>query len=85
MRREDLVQKFDDLIHNFYGKSISHDNIQLLFREFIGRVVNTKANSFFKCQDVLQRLRENKGVDAQVALRDRLKVYAGEKHAKLFE
>lgn len=41
------------------------------------------ANSFFTCQNVLERIKENKGVDAQVALRDKLKVYAGEMQVQL--
>lgn len=63
--------------------SVSEDNAHMLFKELVGRVVNTMANWFFNCQDVLERIRENKGVDAQVALRDKLKVYAGEKHVQL--
>ena len=56
-----------------------------LYREIVGRVINTMANSFFRCQDVLARVAENRGVDAQVALRDKLKVYATDARSKLFD
>ena len=56
-----------------------------LYREIVGRVINTMANSFFRCQDVLDRVAENRGVDAQVALRDKLKVYATDVRSKLFD
>ena len=56
-----------------------------LLRELLGRVINTMAYSFFQCQNILERVAEKRGVDAQVALRDRLKVYASEKKSKLFE
>ncbi len=83
MRREDLVQKFRGLLDQYSNVSVSEDNARILFKEVLGRVLNTMANSFFTCQDVLERVRENKGVDAQVALRDKLKVYAGEMHVQL--
>ncbi len=82
MRREDLVEKFRDL-DKYSNRSVSEDNARILFKEILGRVLNTMANSFFTCQDVLERVRENKGVDAQVALRDKLKVYTGEMRLQL--
>ena len=83
MRRDDLVQKFPQLLEAYSEASVSKFNARILFKELLGRVLNTMGNSFFACQDVLERIRENKGVDAQVALRDKLKVYAGEMRRQL--
>ena len=83
MRREDLVQKFRHLLDTYSNEPVSEDNACILFKELLSRVLNTMGNSFFACQDVLERIRENKGVDAQVALRDKLKVYAGEMRMQL--
>ena len=52
---------------------------RILDKEIAGRVINTMANSFFQSQDVLAR------VDAQVSLRDKLKVYATDVQSKLFD
>ena len=83
MRREDLVQKFRGLLENYSKESVSEDNVRILFKELLVRVLNTMANSFFTCQDVLEQVRENKGVYAQASLRDKLKVYTGEMHVQL--
>lgn len=63
------------------GQKVGEDRAVVLYRELVGRVVNTMCNSFFRSHDVLSRIKGNKGVDAQVSLRDKLKVYASEKHA----
>ena len=83
MRREDLVQKFRHLLDTYSKEPVSEYNARILFKELLSRVLNTMGNSFFACQDVLERIRDNKGVDAQVALRDKLKVYAGEMRRQL--
>ena len=62
---------------------VATDMVQVLFKELVSRVIHTMANSFFQCQEVLKRIVDNKGLDAQVALRDKLKVYAGESRTKL--
>ena len=72
MRREDLVQKLRGLLDKYSNESVSEDNAHMLFKKLVGRVVNTMANSFLNCQDVLEQIRDNKVVDAQVALRDEL-------------
>lgn len=43
--------------------------------------MNTVLNSFFQSQDVLDRVVKNKGVDAQMSLRDKLKAYADSSHS----
>ena len=42
-------------------------------------VINTTMNSLIQSVAMLDRIAMNKGVDANVALRDKLKVYAAEK------
>lgn len=83
MRKEDLVEKFMNLLESYSNTPVSVQHAYALFKEIIGRVLNTMANSFFACQDTLERISENKCVDAQVSLRDKLKVYAGEMHTQL--
>ena len=56
---------------------------KILYRELVSRVIHTMANSYFQCHEVLNRIVENKGVDAQVTLQDKLKVYAGESRSEL--
>ena len=83
MRREDLAQKFRQVLSTYSEEPVSEYNARILFKELLSRVLNTMGNDFFACQDVLERIRENKGVDAQVALRDKLKVYAREMRRQL--
>ena len=64
-------------------QTVDHDTAQALYKELVSRVIHTMANSFFQSQEVLSRIAESKGVDAQVTLRDKLKVYAGDSRSKL--
>ena len=64
-------------------RTVERDTTKFMYRELVRRVIHTMANSFFQCQDVLNRIAENKGVDAQVTLRDKLKVYAGDATSKV--
>ena len=41
---------------------------RVLYNEVLVRVINTMANSFFRSQNLLNRIADNKGVDAQVSL-----------------
>ena len=79
----ELLQQFTMFVSFLAQKRIDKETAEILYRELVGRVINTMANSFFQSQEVLSRILENKGVDAQVTLRDRLKVYAGEARSKL--
>ncbi len=49
-----------------------------LYNELLSRVVNTMMNSLLQTAAVLDRIKSDKGVDADVALRDKLKVYASQ-------
>ena len=46
-----------------------------VYRDLLTRVV-TMANQFLINQDMLERIASNKGIDAEMALRDKLKAYA---------
>lgn len=52
--------------------------IDELFVEMLSRVINTMMNSLLQNAAMVDRIKSNKGVDADVALRDKLKVYASE-------
>ena len=54
-----------------------------LYKELLFRVINTKMNSLLQTAAVVYRIKSNKGVDVDVALRDRLKVYASEAKSSL--
>ena len=83
LHNKDLLQQFTMFITFMTKKIVASEMAQALYKELVSRVIHTMANSFFQCQDVLNRIVANKGVDAQVTLRDKLKVYAGESRSKL--
>lgn len=62
---------------------VDDNHIRSLFKEIVTRVVNTMNISFFQCMVVLDRASSNKDVDAQMSLRDKLKVYALEVESKI--
>ena len=53
---------------------LPNDLVKVLYCEVVGHVINTMLNSFFHCQDILERIAQNKGVDAQVALQEYFKI-----------
>ena len=83
LQNNDLLQQFTMFITFKAEQMVASEIVQALYKELVSRVIHTMANSFFQCQEVLNRIVENKGVDAQVTLRDKLKVYAGESRSKL--
>lgn len=62
---------------------VNQSHAKLLFKEILTRVINTMSNSFFHSQAVMERIASNKGVDAQMSLRDKLKAYAVDQHSKI--
>ena len=54
-----------------------------VYLDLVKRVINTMANSFLNSQDMLERIANNKGVDAQMTLRDKLKAYASDTQSKV--
>lgn len=60
------------------------ESMKIMSRSYsLTRVVNTMSNSFFQRMDLLDRVCTNKGVDAQMSLRDKLKAYASEVESKV--
>lgn len=57
--------------------------VDTLYKDILRRVINTMANSLIQSQAMLERIATNKGVDAKMALRDRLKAYATDKHTQI--
>ena len=55
--------------------------IRELFSEILSRVISTMMNSLLQCAAVVTWIQANKGVYTDVALRDKLKVYAAEKES----
>lgn len=65
------------------SSTVDDNHVRILFKEIVTRVVNTTSNSFFIYMDLLERVSTNKGVDAQMSLRDKLKAYAVEIESKV--
>ena len=76
-REVSLKQDFFDICQVLGQFSCSRTLTDTLFKELISRIVDTMMNSLLKTAALLDRNRTNKGVD--VALRDKLKVYASER------
>ena len=79
---EDFVKICEDLKgHSIHEVDCPKSLIRELFSEILSRVINTMMNSLLQCAAMVTRIQANKGVDADVALRDKLKVYAAEKES----
>ena len=83
LHNNELLQQFTMFVTFKAKHMVDSGMARALYKELVSHVIHTMANSFFQCQEVLNRIVENKGVDAQVTLRDKLKVYAGESRSKL--
>ena len=83
LNNEDLFHQFKMFVSHHQSEAVNERHTSLLFKEIITRVINTMSNSFFHCRAVMERIAANKGVDAQMSLRDKLKAYAGELHTTL--
>ena len=80
--RADFLEVCEDLIKlSVHPVDCPNPLILELFTEILSRVINTMMNSLLQCAAMVTRIQENKGVDADVALRDKLKVYAAEKES----
>lgn len=80
---ERLQQEFAVLCGYLRKDHVSKELASKLYQEIVSRVINTMANSFFQAQNTLELISKNKGVDAHVALRDKLKVFASEVSSEL--
>ena len=83
---ESLKAEFRETCEHLMGNTLQPIDCPLslmeeLFSEILSRVINTMMNSLLQCAAMVKRIESNKGVDADVALRDKLKVYASEKES----
>lgn len=83
LENDALLMQFQMFVRYLHKEDVPENICKIVFKEIITRVVNTMSNSFLHSQDILQRIADNKGVDAQMSLRDKLKAYAGEIHGIL--
>ena len=60
----------------FSAGKANTETFNILYRDILWRVINTMANSLIQSQAMLARIECDKGVDAGMALRDKLKAYA---------
>ena len=79
---QELKGEFKTVIY-FRFESTSLAVVDTLYKDILRRVINTMANSLIKSQAMLARIANNKGVNAEMALRDKLKAYATDKHTQL--
>ncbi len=82
LNSHELMSDLGTLI-KFRVNNVTDGIIETLYKDLVRRVINTMANSFLNSQAMLERIATNKGVDAQMALRDRLKAYAGDRHSRI--
>ena len=81
LNNEELNGDFKTVL-SFSSESISMA-VDILYKDILRRVINAMANSLIQSQAMLERVASNKGVDAKMALRDRLKAYATDKHTHI--
>ena len=79
---QELKGEFKTVIF-FRSESTSLAVVDTLYKDIVRRVINTMANSLIQSQTMLARIANNKGVDAEMALRYKLKAYATDKHTQL--
>ena len=83
LENTELIDMFQAVLSQLYTHNIVEEFTRIIYKEIVTRVVNTAANDFLKSQAMLDRIAQNKGVDAEVALRDKLKVFANEACSRL--
>ena len=76
---QELKGEFKTVI-SFHSESTSLALVDTLYKDILRRVINTMANSLIQSQAMLARIANKKGIDAETALRDKLKAYATDKH-----
>ena len=79
---QELKGEFKTVI-SFCSESTSLAVVNTLHKGILRRVINTMANSFIQSQAMLARIAYNKGVDIEMAYRNKLKAYAIDKHTQL--
>ena len=79
---KNLVAELDAIV-SFRCGSTSSTIVSAVYEDITRRVIHTMANSLLHSQAMLERIAKNKGVDAEMALRDRLKAYALDKQTSI--
>ena len=74
LKDEELISDFEDLM-KFHSSTADIATIANVYRDLLTQVVNTMPNQFLINQDMLERIASNKGIDAEMALRDKLKTW----------
>lgn len=82
LSNNELLSEFRTLVL-FRCNDADTATIKGVYLDLVRRVVNTMANSFLSSQDMLERIANNKGVDAQMTLRDKLKAYASDVQCRI--
>lgn len=82
LNNKELLSDFSTLVL-FRSSATDAATIRGVYFDLVKRVINTMANSFLSSQDMLERISKNKGVDAQMTLRDKLKAYASDTQCKI--
>lgn len=82
LSNNELLSEFRTLVL-FRCNDADTPTINGVYLDLVQRVVNTMANSFLSSQDMLERIANNKGVDAQMTLRDKLKAYASDVQCRI--
>ena len=78
LTNQDLIADLEAIII-FRVTSVDSSTILCINRDMVRRVIHTMANSLLSSQAMLERVSKNKGVDAEMSLRDKLKAYAIDK------
>ena len=69
---QEMKGEFKTVI-SFRSASTSLAVVDTFYKDILRRVINTMANSLIQSQAMLARIANNKGVDAEMALREKIK------------
>jgi len=82
LTNQDLITDLEAII-TFRVTSIDYSVVLSIYKDMLWRVIHTMANSLLSSQAMLERISKNKGVDAEMSLRDKLKAYAIDKQSHI--
>lgn len=79
LNNNDLLREFV----SFCASAADVVTIKPVYVDLVQQVITTMANSFLQSQDMLERIVKNKGGDAQMTLRDKLKAYTSDTQSQI--
>ena len=79
---QELIKQLGTVV-SFCSEPSTPASIEIIYRDILRRVINTMANSLLSSQTMLERISKNKGMDAEMTLRDKLKAYAMDKQSNM--